>query len=164
LNVNKSAKKRLKIFGAIVTIVLLIAGLFAFSIKLLVDNFVHGYDAPMAAARKYMDSLTEKDIQIWVERTRKYLDESSKGEANIYLKDVPPELRQLGILGIHKDTNWVSYVWLGGLEHTSLEVERMTDGSFRFTAEYNDESNRVIWPKTPEPKNSQTNSPSQLSR
>ena len=154
---NKSTKKWLKIFGAIVAIVSLVIGLFAFTIKLLVGDFFHGYDTQMATAQKYMDSLTEKDIQIWVERTGKYLDESGKRETDIYSKDVPPELRQLGILGIHKDTNWVSYIWLGGLEHTSLEVERMTDGSFQFTAEYNDESNKVIWPKTLNKQLSQTN-------
>ena len=100
-----------------------------------------------------MDSLTEKDIHVWEERTKKYLDEDGHAEADFYVKDVPPELRQLGILGIHKDTNWVSYVWVSGFDHTSLEVERMSDGHFQFTAEYSDESNKVIWPKTPATNN-----------
>jgi hypothetical protein len=126
------------------------------------DHFFHSIDESMAVGQKYMDSLTEKDIQIWVERTKKYFDEYGQGEAEIYRKDVPHELRQLGILGIHKDTNWVGYVWVGGFEHTSLVVERMTDGGFQFTAEYSDESNKVIWPKTLNTNNSQTNSTFQL--
>ena len=116
----------------------------------------------MAAGQKYMDSLTENDIQVLVDRTKKYLDKYDSKADRIDGKAVPTELQQLGISGISIDTNWVSYVWVGGFEHTSLEVERMTDGSFKFTAEYNDESNKVIWPKTLNTNNSQTNSTFQL--
>ena len=41
----------------------------------------------------------------------------------------------------------VSYVWMGGMDHTYLKVQRMNDGDFRFTARYNDGKSRVIWPK-----------------
>jgi hypothetical protein len=44
-------------------------------------------------------------------------------------------------------SNEVDYVWVGGMDHTILYVERMTNGSFRLTAEYNNYSNRVIWPR-----------------
>lgn len=146
---NKSGPKWLKILGAIVAIILLVIGLFAFSIKLFVDNFVHGYDAPMAEAQKYMDSLSERDFQAWADRTKKYLDEYDPKADEIGAKPVPPELKQLKISGIDEGSNWVSYVWIGGLDHTELYVKRMADGMFQFTAIYNDESNRVIWPKTP---------------
>ena len=123
----------------------------------VVNSLVKTLDEGMATGQSYMNSLTKKDIHIWEERTEKYLNESGQGEADFYFKDVPPELRQIGILGIHKDTNWVSYSWVGGLDHTELDVERLADGSFEFTAVYNDESNKVIWPKPPNIKNSQTN-------
>ena len=50
----------------------------------------------------------------------------------------------------------VGYVWAGGMDHCELVVERMADGTFQFTAGYNDYSNKVIWPKTLG-KNSPTN-------
>ena len=96
-----------------------------------------------------MDSLTEKDFQVWTERTQKYLNEFDPQASTIDSKPVPPELQQLKVLRIDESSNFVGYVWMGGMDHTELYVERMADGSFRFTAMYNDESNKVIWPKTP---------------
>jgi hypothetical protein len=114
------------------------------------------------AGQKYMDSLTETDFQVWMDRTKKYLDEYDPKADEIGAKPVPIELRQLKILAINEGTNWVSYIWAGGLDHTELYVERMVDGSFQFTAMYNDESNKVIWPKKPNSSNLQTNSSFQL--
>ena len=144
---NQSAKTTLKIFGIVTAIILIVIGLFVLASNWTVDGWVKYANESGASARKYMDSLTEEDIQIWSERTKEYLNKYNPAKSDIYPKEVPPELRQLGILGIHTDTNWVSYTWLGGMDHTELEVERMPDGHFRFTAYYNDESNRVIWPE-----------------
>jgi preprotein translocase subunit SecE len=36
---------------------------------------------------------------------------------------------------------------MGGFDHTMLNAQRLTGNQFKFTAVYNDESNRVIWPK-----------------
>ncbi|HEY5345744.1 MAG TPA: hypothetical protein VIK62_05310 [Verrucomicrobiae bacterium] len=123
---TKSTKTVLKILGAIALIPICYLTYMSF----LMVGLFHSIDTGITEGQKYMDSLTEKDIPIWSDRTQKYLNEFGKGEDDVYLKDIPPELRKLGILGIHKDTNWVSYVWVGGFEHTSLEVERMADGSF----------------------------------
>ena len=155
---TKSTKTVLKILGAIALIPICYLAYISF----LMFGLFHSIDIGIAEGQKYMDSLTEKDIPIWSDRTQKYLDEFGKGEADVYPKDIPLELKKLGILGIHKDANWVSYVWVGGFEHTSLDVERMADGNFQFTAEYNDESNKVIWPKAPRSNNSQTNLSFQL--
>jgi hypothetical protein len=155
---TKETKIGLTILGIIVLIPICY---FAYMHFVMVGLF-NSIDQSMAAGQIYMDSLTEKDIHIWEERTKKYLDEYVHGEADFYDKDVPLELRQLGILGVHKDTNWVSYIWVGGFDHTSLEVERMTDGHFQFTAEYSDESNKVIWPKMTNVSNPQTNLTFQL--
>ena len=43
----------------------------------------------------------------------------------------------------------VRYVWMGGMDHTELEVDRLPDGNFRFIAHYNDDKSEVIWPKRP---------------
>jgi len=101
----------------------------------------------MVAGQKYMDSLTEKDFQIWTERTQKYLTNFNQNNWTMKAAAVPPELAELKILRIDEDSNWVNYVWMGGFDHTMLHVERLNNNQFEFTAIYNDESNRVIWPK-----------------
>jgi hypothetical protein len=138
-------------------IALIPIGYFAFW-YFLMSGLFHSIDKSMAVGQKYMDSLTEKDIQVWVNRTKKYLDKYVPKADRIDGKAVPLELQQLGISGIDITTNSVCYVWVGGFEHTSLIVEQIADESFKFTAEYSDESNKVIWPKTLNTNNSQINS------
>lgn len=110
--------------------------------------FIYRGHVQMNAGAKYMDSLTEKDFQVWIDRTGKYLAEYDPKAYPIGAKPVPAELEQLKIIRIDESTNWVGYVWMGGFDHTALLVKRLADGSFQFTARYNDKSNRVIWPKT----------------
>jgi hypothetical protein len=116
----------------------------------------------MHAGQKYMDSLTEKDFQVWADRTQRYLSEFDPKADMIGSKPVPPELEQLKIIRIDEDSNSVSYVWMGGMDHTELLVEKLENGSFQFTARYDDESNRVIWPKMASVNLSQTNLTLQL--
>ncbi len=96
------------------------------------------------AAKKYMDSLTDKDIQVWIQRTQYYL---KNPPTNFGLGPFPPELQKLGITGIEEQPDEVAYVWLGGMDNTALVVERMTNQTFQVTAIYTPYSNRVIWPK-----------------
>lgn len=156
-------KKPIKIgLGILGVILLLVVGLFTLEFVVPMFRLFHYFDKQMAAGRKYMDSLTEKDFQIWTERTQRYLSEFDPKAYVIGAKPVPPELKQLKIVRIDEDSNWVSYVWMGGMDHTELLVEKLANGSFQFTARYDDESNRVIWPKTPNTNQLQTNSPFQL--
>jgi len=102
----------------------------------------------MLAGQKYMDSLTEKDVPVWIGRTKKYLDDYGTNSSTIEVEPVSPDLQQLKIVTInYVAPNLISYVWVGGFDHTSLDIERMTNGEFQFTAVYDDESNKVIWPK-----------------
>jgi hypothetical protein len=41
----------------------------------------------------------------------------------------------------------VEYMWMGGLDHTGLEVERLSDNTFQFYAGYNDKEGKIIWPR-----------------
>jgi hypothetical protein len=107
--------------------------------------FVHELDKKMKIGQKYMDSLTDKDIQVWIQRSQKYLEKDNP--TDFVSTEAPPDLRQFGIEGIEEEKNWIDYVWVGGMDRTDLSVERMTDGSFQVTAYYNIYSNRVIWPK-----------------
>src|ERR1700739_2932622 len=96
----------------------------------------------MDAAKKYMDSLTDKDIQTWIQRAKTDLSEAPTNF------DVPPDLQTLGITGIEMwDKNEIEYVWLGGMDSTRLVVERMSNGDFQVFAVYTPYSNRMIWPR-----------------
>jgi hypothetical protein len=99
----------------------------------------------MNDAKRYMDSLTEKDIQAWIQRTQTILREDAPGEFTN--RDAPPNLEHLRITGIEEYTNEVDYVWFGGMDNTALDVERMSNGNFQVIAVYTPYSNRMIWPK-----------------
>ncbi|HUA66279.1 MAG TPA: hypothetical protein VME24_10550 [Alphaproteobacteria bacterium] len=111
-----------------------------------VFSLVHYVGKQMKIGDKYLNSLTDKDIQAWIQRTQAYLNEDPTN-FELGLASVPQDLQKLGILGIEEETNLVDYVWVGGMDNTSLLVERMTNGNFQVTAFYNMYSNRVIWPK-----------------
>ena len=99
----------------------------------------------MNDAKKYMDSLTDKDIQVWIQRTETILREDAPVEFTN--RDAPPDLQHLGIAGIEKIKDEVDYVWFGGMDNTALAVERMSNGNFQVIAVYTPYSNRMIWPK-----------------
>jgi len=108
----------------------------------------------VTAGQKYMDSLTEKDIQIWTDRTENILsgyepNDHSIGVYGMGGRPIQPELRKLKILRVDiVDKNQVRYVWAGGMDHTELEVDRLKDGSFKFIAHYDDgKDEKIIWPK-----------------
>jgi hypothetical protein len=103
----------------------------------------------MAAGKRYMDSLTHKDIQAWIQRTQKYLTEypPTNFDEGLDSNSIPPDLQKLGMIGIEVETNYVDYSWLAGIDDTSLYVERMSNGVFQVFAVYTPYSNRMIWPK-----------------
>jgi hypothetical protein len=99
----------------------------------------------MDAAKKYMDSLTDKDIQAWIQRAKKELKQDNpNGFTN---RDVPPDLRLLGISGIEQQSNEVDYVWFGGTDNTALDFLQISNGDFQVFAVYTPYSNRMIWPE-----------------
>ena len=116
-------------------------------------SFLHLMGTQMKVGQKYMDSLTEPDISVWITRTKELLakfDPQAQeiGTYGLGGKHIPTDLQQLKIIRIDVcDSNTVLYVWLGGMDHTYLKAKRENDGSYEFTANYNDERSRVIWPK-----------------
>jgi hypothetical protein len=80
----------------------------------------YGDEKQMAAGKKYMDSLTDRDIQAWIQRSQKYLTEFPPTNFDVGLdsNSIAPDLQQLGIIFIDVDTNLVDYGWLGGMDHT----------------------------------------------
>jgi hypothetical protein len=141
---KSSTKTGLKIFALIT----LLCGAVFFCVFILpIVVTVLSWDKQMSTGRKYMDSLTEKDFQAWTDRTKKYLDEYYPKAGRIGAKSVPPELKALGIIRIDETANMVEYMWMGGLDHTGLEVERLSDNTFQFYAGYNDKEGKIIWPR-----------------
>src|ERR1700675_1081739 len=112
----------------------------------------------------YMKSLTEADVRPWIERTKKLLAEydPSSHPIGVYgfgAKPIPTELEQLKIIRIDILQDQVRYVWMGGMDHTELEVDRLPDGSFRLVAHYSDAKSDVIWPKANTKKSNQSMKP-----
>lgn len=99
----------------------------------------------MDDVKRYMDSLTDQDIQAWIHRTQTILKEDAPGGFTNW--DAPPDLKRLGITGIDESTNEVDYVWFGGMDNTALDVVLTSNGNFQVFAVYTPYSNRMIWPK-----------------
>lgn len=131
----------------IAVLVLIVVGYFVFPIGYL----FYGMHSQMRTGQKYMDFITEKDIPVWIERTEKYLKEYDPNSTAVgvygFDKPVPDELKALKILRIDISRDSVNYVWVGGLDHTYLKVQRTEQGDFKFMANYNDYSSKLIWPK-----------------
>jgi len=145
MKMKSSGEAGLKVCGVIV----LICAVAAFCVYILpMLKTFHVWRQQQLAGQKYMDSLTEKGFQVWAARTQKYLSNFSPTNWALVEEAVPSDLKELKIVGIYPESsNSIDYVWMSGFEHTMLIVERLTNGQFQFTAVYNDESNRVIWPK-----------------
>ncbi len=109
----------------------------------------------MATGAAYMRSLKEVDVPPWIDRTTRFLSEYDPGAGpaiGVYGmggKPIPADLQQLGIVRVDILADQVRYVWMGGMDHTELEIARLPDGSFRFIAHYSDVQSEVIWPKRP---------------
>ena len=99
----------------------------------------------MDEAKRYMDSLTDQEIQAWILRTQTILKEDAPGGFTNW--DAPPDLKRLGITGIDESTNEVDYVWFGGMDNTALDVVLTSNGNFQVFAVYTPYTNRMIWPK-----------------
>jgi len=108
----------------------------------------------MRAGAAYMKSLKDSDMPPWIERTKRLLAEWHPrlrpiGAYGLGGKPIPPDLQQLKIIRVDILQDQVRYVWMGGMDHTELEVDRLPDGGFRFVAHYNEYKSEVIWPKRP---------------
>src|SRR5262245_60847081 len=111
------------------------------------------WDEQMQAGSAYMKSLKESDVAMWIVRTKGFLAEYHPGmhSMGVYAKGakakpLPSDLAQLKIIEVHIFEDAVFYAWMGGMEHTSLEVRRCPDGTFTLIGHYTDFISAVIWP------------------
>ena len=137
--------------GSILLVVLVFGLLFGRDTVEMLIVF-HKWDKQMQIGDEYMNSLTDNEIQVWIQRTQNYLKDAP---TNLMDDQIPPDLKKLGIIKVEvggvvgpvDDMDVVDYVWLAGMDNTSLLVKKLNDGTFQVTAFYNMYSNRVIWPK-----------------
>ena len=86
---EKPVKNGLSILGIIV----LLCCVWAFCVYILpVLKTFHEWRQQMFAGQEYMDSLTERDFQIWADRTQLYLSQFDPDAHPIDAKPVPAEL------------------------------------------------------------------------
>ncbi len=114
-----------------------------------VIRFVHYMGSQMEAGRTYMDSLSESQIESWIQRSEKLLASAPTNASPIRSTPVPEDLAALKILRVDVDPpDCVSFVWVGGMDHTYLLVQRQSNGTHRLIANYNDEEpERQLWPR-----------------
>ena len=139
---------------ALVILAVLVITIVGIGVWFYTGGLFGGMRHQMATGAAYMKSLKDSDVPPWIERTKRLLAEWSPsldpiGAYGLGGKPVPADLQQLGIIRIDILQDQVRYVWMGGMDHTELEVDRLPDGSFRFIAHYNDAQSKVIWPKRP---------------
>jgi hypothetical protein len=93
-------------------VIIAICGLVILSVIVFARVFDIGASKEqMDAAKKYMDSLTDKDIQAWIQRSQKYFAQSPTN-FELGLTPVSPDLQKLGITGIEVYADEVDYVGL----------------------------------------------------
>lgn len=112
----------------------------------------------MDAGGRVLDGITPADLPIWIDRAEQLLaDQAAETAAGQWMlnldgADVPDDLRELGIQGITVmqaqgfELGQVSFVWVGGIDHTELRVQRRPEGGHRVTAQYNDYRSKTLWP------------------
>ena len=113
----------------------IVCGVVFFCVFILpIEETILSWDKQRSTGRKYMNSLTKRFSSLDRSNSKKFFDEShlSSQIKRIGAKSVPPELKILGIIRIDETTNMVRYMWMGGFDHTGLEVERLSDNTFQF--------------------------------
>ncbi|MBA3544555.1 MAG: hypothetical protein H0T83_08980 [Chthoniobacterales bacterium] len=141
--------------GALVILGLLVAAIVGLGVLFYTRGPFKEWHQQMSTGAAYMRSLKEVDVPPRIDRTTRFLSEydsaagSAVGVYGMGGKPIPADLQQLGIVRVDILADQVRYVWMGGVDHTELEIDRLPDGSFRFIAHYSDVQSEVIWPKRP---------------
>lgn len=122
---------------------------------LIIGTNIIGLFSQKNAGKKCLDSITEKEAPIWIERTEKFLKEYGSQitpGSNVYKKAVPipPELKKLKISWISVFSDSVRYNWSGKMLRTYLLVRKTDNGNFEILACYMGENEKIIWPRQEE--------------
>jgi len=103
----------------------------------------------MKKGQRYMDSMQPSDFTRLEAKTTELLkkykpDLHPIGVYGVGGDPIPTDLEKMGIVRIDIREESVAYVWVGGMDHTYLEVARNPDGSFVFHGVYNDQTTKIL--------------------
>jgi len=128
----------------------------------LFSVFMHSMSSQMKAGQAVFNSLTPEKLKAWADRSERFWTITDKADYGMGVYDtgrkpIPAELAALKIIRIDIGKDYIEYVWLGGMDHTYLLIEKEMNGDLHFYAQY-DESTRkdlgVITPNKTEPNQS----------
>lgn len=130
-------KKRSKIILSIVAPILCVL----IAVVVLLESIRRPIRNKMEAGRVIMDSLTPEDIQAWTARAEALLLEYDPSDP------IPEDLQVLQIFRITINRpDYISFDWVGGMDHTELTFQKTLEGTFNVTAVYSDYEYRQLWP------------------
>jgi hypothetical protein len=116
--------------------------------KVVIATLVSGMMNQARLGQEYMMSLSPQEIQKWIERSDEFIaNRDPNRPRSLSPVAIPEELKRLKILRIDVSKDHVEYVWLGGMDSTSLVVRRFEDGSHQVIAQLSTHYSEVIWPK-----------------
>lgn len=105
----------------------------------------------MQLGQTYLESIETEEMPDWFKHTEALLQAYPEG-GQLGITDshpIPLALQELGIIRIDVESEAVNYVWLGGMDRTTLVLEKLETERYRVTAHYNKEVSKVIWPESP---------------
>ena len=94
--------------------------------------------------QRYMKSLSDDDMQIWITRTETILHSAPPPT----LDEIPEDLKKLEIVSISATDNSVWYWWgRNFFSHTALSVRRLPKGGHEVIAVFDKGDEKRLWPK-----------------
>jgi hypothetical protein len=137
-------KRRSKIILWAVGATLLVCIATAITILEIIDR---PFRLQMKAGRQFMDSLTPEDIRFWTARAEQLLAQHNPNAGDIGNLPVPADLRKAKVMRVDvSPPDYVSFDWMGGIDHTELVFRKISDGTFEVTAVYSDYEQERLWP------------------
>lgn len=110
--------------------------------------FIYRMSRQMDAGRAVLDALTEPELELWLARSealwKKFEGHYDMGVYHDGIRPLPSDLAALKLIRIDVYDDSIYYVWVGGMDHCSLIVERKSDGYAYFTAEYSDDKRKEL--------------------
>ena len=114
------------------------------AVVVLLETINRPFRNQMNAGREFMDSLTSEDIQAWTARAETLLLEHDPSDP------IPEDLQAIKVFRITLNRpDYISFDWMGGMDHTQLEFRKTPEGIFKVTAVYSDYEQRQLWPLFP---------------
>jgi hypothetical protein len=151
--------KKKHILIAIGSLIAIASGYFVYTVVFPIGLLIFSMSAQMNAGQAVLKGLTPEKLKIWADRSQSFWANTSKadygmGVYGIGKKPIPVELAALKIIRIDIEEDSIEYVWLGGMDHTYLYIEKERHGNLHFYAQYDDETRKdlgIVVSKTTEP-------------